>query len=137
MASYDIHTNLKQEVAKNIGAISSNTTTNGNIIDTRYFEAVEFIIQSGTITDGTFTPQIQEGDQADLSDAATVSSDFIIGATSDATFVAADDNKAKRIGYVGKKRFVRLNLVSTGVSSGGTFGAIAVLGHPRNMPTAA
>jgi hypothetical protein len=42
----------------------------------------------------------------------------------------------KKIGYVGIKRYVRLGVVSTGVTSGATVGATAILGRPAIGPAA-
>jgi hypothetical protein len=136
MASRDLHDNIFVYNALNTSTIATDTTTNGNIIDTQAFESVEFVIQSGTVTDGTFTPSIQEGDESNLSDAETAT-DLIpeSGAATAATFVAANDNAVRRLGYIGGKRYVRLRLASTGTTSGGVFSATAILGHPQNMPT--
>lgn len=134
----DLHNNVTQKVALNSAAISSNTTTDGAIIDLQGYNACEFVIQSATLTDGTYTPLIEEGNDAGLSDAATVSTANTFGTIAAATFVSTDDNVAKRIGYrVGSFRYVRLSLVTTGVTTGGTIGAVAVLGTPNEAPTAA
>ncbi|MBX4992279.1 hypothetical protein ABID08_000709 [Rhizobium binae] len=136
MASRDLHNNLGVAVALNIGAISSNTTTNGAIIDTQGFESVEFVIQSGTLTDGSYAPTITEGDQANLSDGSATAAADLLGTAASATFAATDDNVAKKIGYKGGKRYIRLNIVSTGVTTGGTLGATAIKGNARNRPVA-
>jgi hypothetical protein len=135
----DIHNGIKVASARNVAAISSNTTSAGNIIDTAGHESVEFLIYSGTITDGSYAPLIAVGNEADLSDAVTVSTDAdkIIGTVALATFAAADDNAVKKIGVrADGYRYVRLSLVSTGVSSGGTLGAVALLGHATIEPVA-
>jgi len=136
MASRDIHNNLGAVVALNIGAISSNTTTNGAIVDTQGFEAVEFFIQSGTLTDGSYAPTVTEGNASDLSDGSATAAGDLLGTLAGATFAATDDNAVKKIGYKGGKRYVRLNIVSTGVTTGGTLGAVAVKGVARNKPVA-
>jgi len=136
MAQKDLKNKVKTLVAFNIQAISSDTTTAGAIIDTLGYESVTFVIQSGTLTDGAYTPLIQDGDNSGLSDVAAVSDDFLVGTEAAAAFVLADDNTTKRIGYVGKKRYVRLNIVSASTSSGGTFGAVCILGDAISQPTA-
>lgn len=136
MASRDLHNNVEPKVALNIAAISTNAATNGAIIDTSGFESVEFIVQSATITDGTYTPSLTEGDASDLTGGNAVATADLIGTVAGATFAATDDNVVKRIGYKGNKRYVRLTLTSAGVTTGGTLGAIAVLGHPHSAPTA-
>lgn len=132
----DLHNNIKTQSAFNSALINSNTTTNGLIIDMQGFEAVEFIIQSATITDGSFTPLVRHGEASDLSDAADVPDASLLGTEAAAAFAAADDNTVKKIGYIGGKRYVRLSLVSTGVTSGGTLAAIAVKALPSQAPVA-
>lgn len=135
----DLHNNVKIAKARSSAAITTNTTSAGDIIDTHDYQSLEFAILSATITDGTFTPLIEVGNDSGLSDAVTVSSDSnaILGTVALATFVAADDNTVKKIG-VRKDgyRYARLSLVSTGVTSGGTLGAIAILSHPVIAPVA-
>ncbi len=131
MAQIDLHTRVLATPALNPQTISSDTTTVGAIIDTSGYQSVEFVIQSGTITTGVFTPLLEEGDNSSLTDAASVSTDYLLGTYALATFTtaAADDNACKQIGYVGKKRYVRLSIVTTS-SGNGAIGAIAVKGSP-------
>lgn len=136
MAMKDLHSNILQKVALNIQAISSDTTTVGNIIDTRGFQSCEFVNISGTITDGDYALLIEHGDEANLSDAAPVADADLIGTEAAASFDADDDdNKALRVGYIGEKRYVRASLVSTNTTSGGTLGVLAILGHPHVAAT--
>jgi len=153
MAKLDLHNEIKNANALNIGAISTNTTTSGNIIDTLGFEATEFVIHSGAITDGTYVPAIYQSDDSGMSGAVAITSDFLIGTTNvtgerpsyastvvdpigDATFAASDDNAVARIGCLNKYRYVQLRITSTGVTTGGTLSAIATLGYPWIKPTA-
>lgn len=153
MAQKDIHNNVKFVNALNITAIASDTTTNGNIIDTEGFEGVEVVIKSGTITDGTYTPAIyQSSDPTFATDVQQIVAPLLIGTTNvveplpsygspivdpiaDVTFVTADGNKIARIGVLNKKRYIRLSIVSTGVTTGGTFSADVLLGYPWHAPT--
>ena len=128
----DLHNSIKVSPALNPAAISSNTTTNGAIIDLKDFDSIEFLIQSGALADGTYTPSITVGDESDLSDGTAASGTDLLGTVADATFAATDDNKVKKIGYVGIKRYARLSIASTGVTTGGTLGAIVVQGSPRH-----
>jgi len=130
---FDLHNNCGVTSALNSQTISTDTTTNGVIIDTQGFRGVEFILQSGTITDGAYTVAMQEGDVSDLSDAATVATDEVLGSI---TFAATEDNVAKRVGYIGKKRYVRIRVVSTGTSSGGVFSGTAVKWGANHKPVA-
>lgn len=125
---FDSASGLQPRVALNTAAIATSTTTNGVIIDTQDFNALTFVLNVGARTDGTFTPNLQHGDASDLSDAATVPADDIVG-----TYAGGAINTAqtvKKLGYVGNKRYVRLQVVSTSVTSGATVGATAVLSRP-------
>lgn len=131
----DLHHQVKAAVALDSQTISTDTTTNGNVIDTLDFESLEFLVLSGAITDGTYTLLLEESDEVTFGGEETaVPADQILGDTVD--FVAADDDAVRRIGSIGKKRFQRLSIVSTGTTSGGVFAALAVLGHPRNIAVA-
>jgi hypothetical protein len=131
----DLYNKILQKVAFNTQAISTDTTTNGEIIDLQGFDSATFIIQSGSLTDGTYTPLIHEGNESDLSDASAVADADLIGTEAAAAFSATDDNKSKRIGYVGGKRYIRLSLVSASTSTGGTLSAVAVLSDADIRPT--
>jgi hypothetical protein len=126
---FDMHNIVLQKPALNPGTINTDATTAGTIIDTDGFEALEFVVQSGTVTAGTFTPLIEHSDNADFSGSSAVDDDDLLGTEADAAFAAADDNEAKRIGYRGEKRYVRLSLVSAS-SANGVIGALAILGRP-------
>lgn len=131
----DLYNKILQKVAFNTQAISTDTTTNGEIIDLQGFDSATFIIQSGSLTDGTYTPLVHEGNESDLSDAGAVADADLIGTEADSAFTATDDNKAKRLGYVGGKRYIRLSLVSASTSTGGTLSAVAVLSDADIRPT--
>jgi len=132
-------TKVKVLSALNIQTISTNTTTNGNIIDTRGFDSILFAFQTGTVTDGDYLPLIQEDDDAAMGSASAVADGDLRFINSSGAMVATgqeaaagftadtDDNKVSKIAYVGTKRYVRFNIVSTNASSGAVLGALAVL----------
>lgn len=130
---YDIHTVMDDRVALDPQAIAGNGTIVGNIIDTKGYGSLEFLIWSKTITDGTHTVKLEEGDDAALADAADITD--VLGTLP--ALVAADDNAVKRVGEIGKKRYKRLSIVSTDVTTGvDAIGALAVLQHPYSAPVA-
>lgn len=135
----DLHNNIKQVNAFNTVAISSSTTTTGNIIDLQGYDAIEFIAQMGNWTDGVYTPVITEGNDSGLSDGVAVTDANNLFGTLAAMATALNaDNTTSRIGYrVGKYRYVRLDFVSSGVTTGtAALGATAILGNADQMPTA-
>lgn len=138
MASRDFHHCCKTVVALAPQAIAANGAKVGEIIDTAGFESVEFVIASGALTDGDYTPSFEEGDTANLADTGAVAAGDLLGTLAGATFALADDKLTKKIGYRGAKRYVRLTVTAANIAgAGGLVGAIAVLGHPRTQPQGA
>lgn len=133
MSSVDLKNNISVKNALNIAAISTNTTTAGVEIDTQGFEALTFVIETGARTDGTVTPLIQESDTSG-SYSGSVDDNDLVGLEVDAALSVA--NSRSRIGYVGKKRYVKLSLVSTSVTTGLTAGATAILSSAKHNPVA-
>lgn len=129
----DLHHGLKQLIALTSQTISTDTTTLGAIIDMQGFEGAEFVLISGTITDGTYVVSLLEDDAAGMGTATAVSTTHQLG---DADFALADDDVAKRIGYIGKKRYIRLSIVSTVTTSGGVFAGAVLQGAAHTQPTA-
>lgn len=135
MASREQVSNLRLLPARNAAAITTNTTTNGIEIDTQGFSSLTFAIQSATITDGNYAILIEETDTTGSGYATVAAADLTVAVASVA-FIATDDNVVKKIGYTGARRFVRLSFVSTGVTTGGTLSALAILGDPSFAPAA-
>ena len=132
----DLYNNLKAEVAFDTAAISTDTTTAGNIIDLQGFNSALFVIQSGTLTDGVYSILIEDGDVANLSDAAAVADSELLGTEAAASFTATDDDAVKKIGYKGNKRYVRLSIVSSSTTTGGTLSAVSLKGDAADKPVA-
>lgn len=140
MATREITTSMRNEIALDVQAITSDTTTNGNIIAVANFDGgVNFTRISGAYTDGTYTPLLVHGDESNLSDATTVTDEFLIGqdpASSIAPLTQAvidGANQIKKFGYVGPKAFLREDTVSASTSSGATLSTI-VEKKPEVMP---
>lgn len=135
MNARDLHNNVKCSRALSpAAAITGNGTTNGEIIDTVGFGSLEFAFASGTLTDGTFTIKLQEGDDVNLSDAADVAAADLIGTAP--TFLATEDDVVKKLGYRGSKRYVRPVLTQSGATSGGLICSVAIQGHAQTKPAA-
>lgn len=127
----DLTSSVSPKQALNLQAISSNTTVIGNIIDNKGFGSVDIVLSAGVLTDGTYTLKIEHGDDASLSDASDVPAELIIG-----TLPALDtDNSIGHVGIVSKKRYFRVSIISTSVSTGATVSVIATLGHAKKQPT--
>lgn len=123
--------NDKSYVGLNIQAISSNTTTAGNVIDTKGYHDAKVIVVMGARTDGTLTPLVQESDSSG-SGFTDVTDDFLLGTEADAAVSAA--NGIDSVGVVLTKRYLKVSGVSTSVTSGFTGGIIVELGAPTHAP---
>lgn len=123
---YDLKTHVKPFAAINPAAI--NSATDGEIIDSLTFNSMTFLLSIGAVTAAT-TLKLEHGDESDLSDAATVTDFDIVGEVP--AIATGDADSTKWFGYIGKKRYVRLSVVS----GDATLGAIALLGHPNSVPT--
>ena len=120
----DLKTKHAFEVAIDIQAISSDTTTDGNIIDLQGKSGAVFAIHSGVLTDGAYVPLLEESDVITFGGEETAVADAdMIGTEALASFTLSEDGVVKTLGYIGEKRFVRLALVSSSTSTGGTIGA--------------
>lgn len=120
MAQRDGSNDKKILWAKTPAAISTSTTTVSNIIDTLGYDKVTFIITSTAYTDGTFTPLVNESDDSGMSGENAVA-DAELTKLETACAVTAATTQAvdasKKLGYLGSKRYVTCDIVSTSVSS--------------------
>jgi len=134
MASFDLKNDVKQLLALNPQTIATSTTVVGNEIDTFGFQSLIFLPSIGTRTDGTFTIVVQDSDVSG-SGFVDVVDDFLSGTEAAAAIITS--NTIKKLGYVGKKRYVKCSMVSTTVTSGSTsVQIVAVLGNATHSPVA-
>jgi hypothetical protein len=116
---------------------TDNTAQVGQIIDRQGFESVTYVIATGSLADAdaTFTVLLEEGDQANMSDAATPAAADLLGTAALASFIFSDDDKVFKIGYIGSKRYTRLTITPANNASAGALCAVAILGHAAVKPT--
>lgn len=119
-------------------SVADTTAQVGQIIDKRGFESVTYVIATGSIedADATFTVLLEEGDAANLSDAAAVADADLLGTEALASFQYDDDNETRKLGYIGAKRYTRLTITPVNNASAAVVAAVAVLGNPAIAPTA-
>jgi len=130
----DLHNNIKTTTGLAPAAITTNTTTVGATVDRQGFESCEFAVQSGVVTDGSYAVQVFAGDAANMSDEAQAAAADLIG--TEPTVISTEDAAVEKVGYKGGKRYVRIKVVSTGVTTGALLAALAILGNARNAPVA-
>lgn len=137
MANRDGSNDKKILWAKTPAAISSDTTTASNIIDTQGFDKVTFVVTSTAYTDGTYTPAVSESDDSGMSGENAVADAELTRLETAAAVTAATTqtvDASKKIGYLGSKRYVTCDIVSTSTSSGATVGVLAILEKANVQP---
>ncbi|MDZ7809192.1 MAG: hypothetical protein U5L11_02430 [Arhodomonas sp.] len=132
----DLHNNIHIPSAT-VTSENDDTAFVSPIVDIQGYESLEFIIGIGNIADAdaTFAVLVEEGDESNLSDAAAVADAHLLGTEALAAFDFADDNAARKIGYVGNKRYVRCTVTPSNNASFAFVAIIPVQGHPANAPT--
>lgn len=80
--------------------------------------------------DGTGAP----GVFADITDADVIGVSGVSGVVGGITNSTTDDTNVVSVGYVGDRRFLRVTLTPTNLTSGGPAGVLMVKGHPRHAP---
>jgi hypothetical protein len=122
-----LYHHTKHVLGMTSAAISTNTTTHaGASIDlaqsTGTWKTVLFLVTGGTITDGTYTLKVMDSpDNTTFTDVTDTS--MVQGPSSTITATGG----TAEIAYTGNKRYVRLSIVSTGVTTGGAISARAIL----------
>ena len=111
-----------------MAAIATDATTNGTGVAWGRFRSVMAVIWSGTVTDGTFTFEVQDSD--DNSSYAAVADAYLEGA--EPALTASDTVVV--IGYKGTRKYLRVVCVSTATTSGGVVGALIVCANSYRTP---
>lgn len=119
-------------------AKTDNTAFVSQIIDISGFSMLIFAILLGSLADAdaTFTVLVEHGDAPNLSDAAPVPDAQLTGSEASAGFTFADDNKVRKIGYVGSKRYARLTVTPANNTGDAFLSAVAILSGGRYKPAA-
>jgi hypothetical protein len=133
----DIHNNLEVRRAISPVSVADTTPQVSQIIDRKGYDALEFFIETGAIASGTatFAVTMDHGEAANLSDAAPVPSDQMVGTLAAAGFTFANPNVTRKIGYIGGKRYVRLTITPAANAAAALLTAVAVLGKAALLPT--
>ncbi len=138
----DLHNNSRVVTAIVPAAIGANATKTGVVVDRQGYGGVEWVISYGSVTTtgSVVTVVAFEGDVTgtltSIADTALLGTEALASLAAGARVAGTGKEVVKRLGYVGNKRYVRLNVVQTGVTSVGVVGAAAVLHNPSVRPTA-
>ncbi len=115
------------DFSQSLPPAARTASTNGSALDLANYGSCGVIVSSGTITDGTHTPKLQESaDNVAWSDVAV--SDLV------GTFANIASSAVQKVGYIDGKRYLRVVVTVAGATTGGLYGAIALLGGKRKQP---
>jgi len=122
----DFHNSIKVSRAISPVSVADNTAQVSQILDTANFNANELVIALGSLADAdaTFVVLMEEGEAANLSDAAAVADADLLGTEVQASFQFDDDNKTKKIGYLGAKRYIRATITPANNASAALISAV-------------
>lgn len=124
----DLHNRLKVSRVISPVSVADNTAAVGQIIDNQGALSLEYLIATGSIADAdaTFVVLLEHGDVANLSDAAAVADEELLGTEALAGFQFDDDNETRKLGYIGAKRYTRLTITPANNASAALISAVAV-----------
>lgn len=116
-------------------AVTDNTAFVSQILDTAGFDANEFVWAAGSIADAdvTFTLLVEDGDAANLSDAAAVADEYLLGTEANGAPLLSSDDKCGKIGYRGLKRYVRVTITPAANSGNIFLAGVWLQGSPRTI----
>jgi hypothetical protein len=121
--------------------VTDNTAIVGQVIDRQGYDALTYIIATGTLADddATFTVLLEESDQSGSGFAAVDDKDMISQSAGSApeaaaSFGAADDHEVRKIGYIGNKRYTRLTITPANNTGNAPIAAVAVLARAEQKP---
>lgn len=132
----DLHNSIEVRRLISPTRVADNTAQVSQIIDLANRDEVELVILTGTIADAdtTFVVLVEDGDAANLSDAAAVADEFLLGTEAGAAFAFGDDDEWRKIGYIGGKRYLRLTITPANNTGNADIAAVAILGCCRVEP---
>lgn len=128
MAADDLYDNVRVLSALRPAAARLDGAVNGPTVDRKigrvFFRSVMFMVHTGAVTDGSHVINVQHS--ANGSDWTDAPAADIRGA--EPTVVLANDDVAYELAYTGGARYVRLQLTTTGATSGGFVDGVCLLG---------
>lgn len=127
----DIATQIS--VAHSLAPATRTAGASGAGVDLAEWNAAAVIVHVGAYTDGTHTIEIQEADDDGTGSPATWAAvaDTELDGTEPIIDASADANSVFEIGYKGSKRHLRVVVTTSGTTSGATYGASILRGHPQ------
>lgn len=118
-------------------AVTDNTVQTSVILDRAGYESAVLALVTGVEADAdaTFTVAMNESDDPAMAGSNPVDPSNLTGTTALASFDFAADNAARKIGYVGYKRYVQATITPANNTGNLFVAGLWVLSGSRNLPT--
>lgn len=133
----DLHNHIKPVRAISpVSGGANDTAIVSQIIDRKGYDALEFVIATGSLADAdaTFTVLIEDGDNSALSDNVAVVDAELLGTEVLAGFRFDSDDGVRKIGYIGNKRYVRMTITPSGNTGAWLVAVVALLTKAADQP---
>jgi hypothetical protein len=123
--------------AAGVITVSNDTAIVSAIVDTQGCDSLTFLIATGTLADAdaTFTVLVEDDTAANMGTAAAVADANLVGTEALAGFTFAGDGVARKIGYIGSKRYVRCTVTPATNTGSAPVAIIPVRGLMAQAPT--
>ena len=131
MNVFEIHHKSTAVIALELQDLSSSGDVDGEIIDTSQYEGLELMFTVTSVATATIPIVLYESDDSGMSGATQVSAAEQLGAP----VLPIAGTLIARVGYIGKKRYVRARLESSTSVAPGAVG-FGLLINPLHQPVA-
>ena len=138
----DLHNNMSPVRCISPQAKTTIAATVGKVVDLKGYEGAEILISYGSITatNATLTPVVKDGDATGT--LASVADTYLLGTEANAGIAAgtprtsnSNKNVTKRLGYIGNKRYLNVEVAST-VTAATIISVEVVRGRASRVPQA-
>jgi hypothetical protein len=130
----DLMSNIKVVQAMKPHSPAATGTITGDVIDTAGFNSHTFVMQAGLQTEDTLTviPVVNSGSTS--GSLSAVDDADLIGTEAEANLSGdAGAEQATKIGYIGKNRYIRLDVGVVNAATG-VYSAVCIQGDPIKAP---
>lgn len=116
-------------------AASDNTALVTQVLDMQGCRAAALLILTGTLADvdATFTVLMEHSD-ASGSGYTTCAANDLVGTVALANFTFAEDDRVRKIGYRGQRRFVRATITPANNTGTAPIAAVWIRGELEDQP---
>lgn len=119
------------DTAQSIVPSVRTSSVNGTGVDLANYSGNMFFVGFGVVTDGTFTPKLQDSpDNSTFTDVAAADQ---VG-TFTAVTSSSGGSAQQEVGYIGGQRYVRVVITVATATTGALVDAYAVLSGKRKQP---